>query len=1138
MTGRISIRGPIPHHRITSGVQLYFISERLQPALHIERKVNLNWKYGEIISATCSCTSKASLNTPCSHIQDVLEYINRTGIQQSQPISNFQRSTAIRSPEIMKPKVIGKNRDATHDSPPVNIDNISQVKFVIKAVQDEILAIQTSEKVKQITITNGKLIGSIGESFRYRFDLSDEFRSPEETPIEIKIGSNSMPVMGTILRCEPDDFIEVALERFQGNFITEANLISRLDFIWKAVEKRLTELSENKNQEILDAFFRPTSDRHYDCTLDEHWGDIKPDDEQRKTLESCLGQKITFVLGPPGTGKSQTIGWLAKELIRRGENVLIASHTNIAVDNALQKVCETEEGKRLIENNNIVRLGEPLDRELESLRIQNVIRRKTEELHSELLRLKENLDELHKNHNTCQEEIKILENFQYSITYRSRLLQELRVVEDEINQVNKEQKIARQKLVIIEKRLHSYNPIEIFLRYNRRKRADSIRSEIARTYDKLTALIQRKKYYQEKIDSVEENLRQNNISLDPMILSSQLFRLQAEEKRLYSFIVDLSSQIDDIQKRIDEIAKNIYSQVQVIGVTLSKLIIEPGLQKYRTDNLIIDELSTSPFPMVFAALITPLKRVILFGDPNQLPPISVSDTQYAKLYLHRNTYEIVPSYEIVCEHLNIQRRMPESVVEFVNTSIYGGKLRTDPEFAKGRNLEIQKGNRSPFANPPFKDHQVIFIDTSSINPWCASDVNGSRYNLYSAQIVSEIIAQEVGNKPKGIEGGIGIICPYRAQKMLIKKLCLTRLGLDKLPEYLDVHTIDAFQGEQRDVIILDLTVGQPKSPGRLSEKIEREFTTVSSISRVRRLLNVAITRTKYQLVIIANKKYFEREFKNSPDEYVLEIIQRASGSNINKDLQSLHVWIDGEDVLREQASEQNCYSPFLDESSFYQSLKQDFSRAVSSVIIVSPFVTYNRVEDLKPHLHRMIQRGVKVWVITRPISEAEFGINAMISLQQMGVIVEQRKRTHEKIVIIDNKIAYYGSLNVLSHKDTKEIMHRIQGEQVCQLLQQFVHIIGMVKSSQKTTAQPNIGTLTREECSGRLKKLRWKIASQRHIPQYAVLYNQTIEEMLNNPSQTEEELYDLLQECGEKQMKHLRPFLDEILGIIRRYKNS
>ena len=116
-------------------------------------------------------------------------------------------------------------------------------------------------------------------------------------------------------------------------------------------------------------------------------------------------------------------------------------------------------------------------------------------------------------------------------------------------------------------------------------------------------------------------------------------------------------------------------------------------------------------------------------------------------------------------------------------------------------------------------------------------------------------------------------------------------------------------------------------------------------------------------------------------------------------------------------------------------------------------------------------------------------------------------------------------------------MHRIQGEQITQLIQQFIDVIGYTNKSNIQQHQKSISEwLTREECEGKLKYIRWTIATQRHIPFYAVLYNQTIDELLNRSPQTEEALYELLDECGEKQMKHLGPFLEEILSVLQRYK--
>jgi hypothetical protein len=96
---------------------------------------------------------------------------------------------------------------------------------------------------------------------------------------------------------------------------------------------------------------------------------------------------------------------------------------------------------------------------------------------------------------------------------------------------------------------------------------------------------------------------------------------------------------------------------------------------------------------------------------------------------------------------------------------------------------------------------------------------------------------------------------------------------------------------------------------------------------------------------------------------------------------------------------------------------------------------------------------------------------------------------HEKIVFIDNHIAYYGSLNTLSHLDTHETMFRFEGEQVVNLLEQFIGILRPVKQAPLHGKTESPKLITREECATKLRGMRFKIGTQRHIPFYAILYN-------------------------------------------------
>lgn len=78
MANATNVRGPYPNLPVTTGIQTYYVDERLGSGSQIGRKIILTWQSSRIVSATCTCTPKASLSLPCSHIQSVLNYIGIT----------------------------------------------------------------------------------------------------------------------------------------------------------------------------------------------------------------------------------------------------------------------------------------------------------------------------------------------------------------------------------------------------------------------------------------------------------------------------------------------------------------------------------------------------------------------------------------------------------------------------------------------------------------------------------------------------------------------------------------------------------------------------------------------------------------------------------------------------------------------------------------------------------------------------------------------------------------------------------------------------------------------------------------------------------------------------------------------------
>ena len=84
--------------------------------------------------------------------------------------------------------------------------------------------------------------------------------------------------------------------------------------------------------------------------------------EQKEAVASALGRDTTFVWGPPGTGKTYTIGELGAQLFVKGKALLIASHTNTAVDGAVLRIAEALDGQ--FQEGEIIRVGQPVKPEL------------------------------------------------------------------------------------------------------------------------------------------------------------------------------------------------------------------------------------------------------------------------------------------------------------------------------------------------------------------------------------------------------------------------------------------------------------------------------------------------------------------------------------------------------------------------------------------------------------------------------------------------------------------------------------------------------------------------------------------------------------------------------------------------------
>jgi len=111
------------------------------------------------------------------------------------------------------------------------------------------------------------------------------------------------------------------------------------------------------------------------------------------------------------------------------------------------------------------------------------------------------------------------------------------------------------------------------------------------------------------------------------------------------------------------------------------------------------------------------------------------------------------------------------------------------------------------------------------------------------------------------------------------------------------------------------------------------------------------------------------------------------------------------------------------EKDFWKLFPLDLEKARSSVVIVSPFVSNYRVGMILSLLEGLTRRGISVKAYIRQ-TKKEIDLKAIERLKNVGVEVVFKKRIHQKIAIIDNSIAWTGSLNILQHIDSHDQMTR------------------------------------------------------------------------------------------------------------------
>ena len=302
-------------------------------------------------------------------------------------------------------------------------------------------------------------------------------------------------------------------------------------------------------------------------------------------------------------------------------------------------------------------------------------------------------------------------------------------------------------------------------------------------------------------------------------------RFHQKMERLKEIAVELEVRIN----------ADIFGQVRVIASTLvgagNKL-----LDGKKFGTLFIDEAAQA----LEAACWIPIRRasrVIFAGDHCQLPP-TIKSLEAIKGGLGITLMERIVKNKPECVSLlQVQYRMNDEIMQFSSDYFYHGQMQSAPEVA---HRLIHEG-----------DAPILWLDTSTINvgPDEQFDFREQfvgetfgRINKGEAHLavsLLQIYFQRIG-KQRVLDDRIdvGIISPYRAQVQYLKRLIKKRAFFKPFRHLISVNTVDGFQGQERDVILISLV--RANDAGQIG------------FLRDLRRMNVAITRARMKLFILGD----------------------------------------------------------------------------------------------------------------------------------------------------------------------------------------------------------------------------------------------------------------------------------------------
>lgn len=587
--------------------------------------------------------------------------------------------------------------------------------------------------------------------------------------IQAKIGDKVQQV--SFVDANEDEII-LRFAEHAGPQISSVDLEWENDFVLRRMQDQLLQLQMNEDDgrfaRIAQLFFHQHAHeidpQDYSRMLYEY-GEIEishdgnRNEVQCESIQKALYNPVSFIWGPPGTGKTSTLGYVVANLMMQGKKVLFLSNTNRAVDvgmlsivDALHAIKQSSKIAELNRYGDIALNAETLDR-----------------IHHEKL-----------------VEVRRSRIKQKAALYQD-LLSRLKVLQNEIEAIEFDGGYASSEL---------------------EDQLDSILMEV------------RKQGGVRKMADLCENLQYHLVNADFMEVSSK----------------------------------------QVVGTTLARMCTSELFNGMEFDAVVIDEASMASLPYLVIMAARCKTNLVIAGDPMQLPPIALTNDDRARKQLEQDIFAFASAADhpnelfqwhdhnpLTTSFFDVQYRLHADLAAIISDVFYDGRLRSHESVTSIRKNRAQKGITRSFR----------IIDTSKHDPVLSQkskEYGFSPRNEVHLAIVADLVHQLVTKDLIPMEQ-IGIIVPFRSTVWDIR-VELKKKGLGDV----EVGTIHTYQGREKRVIIFDTVMTGELKQGRITHFSVRPFDEKKNGLSVPRLLNVAFSRARGELFVLADMRHVNKVY--------------------------------------------------------------------------------------------------------------------------------------------------------------------------------------------------------------------------------------------------------------------------------------